>query len=371
MLKTGFDFFCLSFLLKNLNKKSSLTENVLLYLVKGKTSLGLLSILLLAQQTTSYADMNYNHPFRNNKSKEAEDLGFGFRITGERERLLNKDGKFNVRRQGLKTWTPYQDLVEMSWGKFFLVVLAYFVGTNGLFSLALWACGLKCLSGTVAGTFWEEFAQGFFFSVQTFTSVGYGVISPKCLSSNLLASLIALFGLMSFALATGLFFSRFSKPKAQFLFSKKAIIAPYKDGLTSLQFRIANRRDNQIINLEAKVTMSWVERERGDTARRRFARLPLELDKVVMLPLNWTIVHPIDENSPLYGKTARDLEKMNLEIIVLIEGFDESFSQNVHANSSYSDEEVIFKVRFKPMYFPGENGKTILDLNAIDETTPA
>jgi inward rectifier potassium channel len=315
--------------------------------------------------------MKYKNPFRNNRSKEAEDLGFGSRITGERERLLNKDGSFNVKRQGRRNWTPYQDLVEMPWWKFFLVVLAYFVGTNSFFSLALCFLGMECLNGTVQGPFWEEFAQGFFFSVQTFTSVGYGVISPKCLSVNILSSFIALFGLMSFALATGLFFSRFSKPRAQLLFSKVAIITSYRDGLSSLQFRIANRRDNPIINLEAKVTMSWVEREFGGTARRRYARLPLELDKVVMLPLNWTIVHPIDENSPLYGKTALDLKKMNLEIIALIEGFDETFSQNVHANSSYCDDEVVFKVRFKPMYFPGEGGKTLLDLNAIDDTVPA
>ncbi|MCB0517753.1 MAG: transporter [Lewinellaceae bacterium] len=315
--------------------------------------------------------MTYKNPFRNNKTREAEDLGFGNRITGERARLLNKDGKFNVRKEGRKSWAPYQDLVEMTWGRFFLVVVAYFVGTNGLFSLVLMPYGMECMNGAKSGPFWEEFAQGFFFSVQTFTSVGYGAISPACLSTNLIASLIALTGLMSFALATGLFFSRFSKPKSQILFSKVAIIAPYKDGLTSFQFRIANRRDNQIINLEAKITMSWVEHNRDGSKTRRFARLPLELDKVVMLPLNWTIVHPIDEESPLYGKTGKDLEKMNIEVIVLIEGFDETFNQNVHANSSYTDEEVLCNVRFKPMYFPGDDGKTILRLDAIDETTEA
>lgn len=315
--------------------------------------------------------MNFNLPFRNNKPKEAADLGFGTRITGERDRLIDKNGNFNIRKKGRHAWALYQNLVEMSWGKFFGGIFVFFVSVNAFFGFLLQLAGIECLNGTKAGNFWSELAQTFFFSVQTFTTVGYGAISPACLSSNILASLIALTGLMAVALATGLFFSRFSKPKAQIIFSKNAIIAPYKDGMKSFQFRIANRRNNQLINLEAKVTMSWVESEWDKSKRRRFYRMPLELDKVVMLPLNWTIVHAIDENSPLYGKSARDLEKMNLEVIVLIEGFDESYSQTVFTNASYCDEDVIWDVKFKPMYYPGNDGKTVLDLDAIDEVQRA
>lgn len=310
--------------------------------------------------------MNFNLPFRNNKPKEADDLGFGTRITGDKDRLI-RNGKFNIEKIGQRTWTPYQDLVEMSWWKFFFIILLYFVILNAIFATVLTLIGMDCLNGVEPGSVSEDFGHAWFFSVQTFTTVGYGTVSPSCFSSNLVASLIALVGLMSFALATGLFFSRFAKPRAQIVFSKNAIISPFRDGLNSFQFRIANRRDNQIINVEAKVTMSWVEEKPDGTKTRRFARLPLELDKVVMLPLNWTIVHAIDENSPLYGKSAADLDKMNLEVIVLIEGFDESFSQTVYTQNSYCDEEVLWNVRFSPMYYPGENGQTILDLDTIDE----
>ncbi len=311
--------------------------------------------------------MNFNLPFRNNKPKEADDLGFGTRITDEGSRLLNKDGQYNIRKIGRKAWTPYQDMVEMPWGQFMLMVVTLFIGVNALFGLLLLLPGMDCLNGVVTGSFWSEFSQTFFFSVQTFTTVGYGAVSPACLTSDIIASAIALTGLMAFALATGLFFARFSKPKSQIIFSKNALITSYKDGMKGFMFRIANRRDNQVINLEAKVSMSWVEDDGFNKKRRRFARLPLEIEKVVMLPLNWTIVHPIDKDSPLFGKTAKDLERMNMEIIVLIEGFDETYSQTVHASGSYCDEELLWNVKFKPMYYPGKNLQTVLDLDTIDE----
>lgn len=313
--------------------------------------------------------INLRFQKKNEKLKEADDLGFGTRITGDRDRLIDKDGNFNVIKKGRHGWTLYQDLVEMRWGKFLLGILLFFMAVNILFALLLTAVGVECLNGMQDGGWLANFGQAWFFSVQTFTTVGYGTISPACISTNFIAALIAFTGLLSAALATGLLFARFSKPKSQLLFSKNAIIAPYRDGGMSFQFRIANRRLNRLINLEAKVTMSWVEVGPDGTRVRRFAKLPLEREKVVMLPLNWNIVHPIDAESPLFGKTPEDLQKMNLEVIVLIEAFDETFSQTIFANCSYCDEEFIWNVRFKPMYYPDPDGsdKTILDLEAIDE----
>lgn len=312
--------------------------------------------------------MAIRNSFRNNKVKEADDLGFGNRITGERDRLIAKDGNFNVVRIGLKNWTPYQDLVEMTWGRFFFVVVTFFVLVNLLFALVLTVIGFDCLTGVNKGTWLENFEQAWFFSVQTFTTVGYGSISPSCISTNFVAAFIALVGLMSAALATGLLFVRFSKPTSQLIFSKNAIITPYRDGL-SFQFRIANKRHSRLINLDVKLTMSWVETKEDGSKTRRFSRLKLERDTVVMLPLNWNIVHPIDEESPFWQRTPEDLKEMNVEVIVLIEAFDESFAQTIFANGSYCDEEFLYGVKFKPMYQPDPegSGKTILDLSLIDE----
>ncbi len=312
--------------------------------------------------------MAIRNPFRNQKIKETDDLGFGNRITGERDRLIAKDGGFNVERVGLKSRSPYQDLVEMSWSRFFKLVMFFFVGVNAVFALLLTLVGVDCLTGLTPGHWLENYAQAWFFSVQTFTTVGYGGMSPSCISTNFIAALIALVGLMSAALATGLLFARFSKPTSQLVFSKNAIIAPFKDG-TSFQFRIANKRNSRLINLSVTLTMSWVDTNPDGTMQRRFSRLNLEREKVVMLPLNWNIVHPIDEESPLFERTPEDVKEMNVEVIVLIEAFDETFSQTIFANGSYCDEEFIWDVKFKPMYFPDPagSGKTILDMSLIDK----
>ena len=166
-------------------------------------------------------------------------------------------------------------------------------------------------------------------------------------------------GLIAFALATGLFFARFSKPKAQILFSEKAIIAPYQGG-TGFEFRIANLRNNRLIDLKATVIMSWLEDVDGNM-KRKFTPLPLERDKVTLFPLNWTIVHPIDEKSPFYKKTETDVDEMKAEILVMLQGYDETYAQNVHVNRSYTFFEIEWNVSFDPMYhYDDEDSITIL-----------
>ena len=306
-------------------------------------------------------------PNREKKPKEAEDLGFGTKITGRHYRLLGKNGQYNVTTVGKKGWTLYQDLKEMSWPRFFGMVTLFFILVNALFAFLLLMPGIECLSGIEDKGIFLNFLEAWFFSVQTLTTVGYGSVSPICISSNIIASINALFGLLTFALVTGLFFARFSRPVAQFVFSKNIIIAPFAETGTGLMFRLANRRDNQIINAEAKIVMSWVERENKKEKVRRFAPLELQLDKVVMLPLNWTVVHPITKESPFYGLTRNDLIEREVEIIALIQAYDETYSNQVFANISYAAHEILCGYKFSMMYYPGEEGKTILDLDKMNE----
>jgi len=293
------------------------------------------------------------------RSTEDNDLGFGNKINTAGGRLINRDGTFNVERRGIFAWTPYQWLVEMPWTRFFLLLGLVYIGINAIFGLLFLACGAQAYSGLQEG---NTFLQLFFFSVQTFTTVGYGSISPISTGANLVATIDAFFGLISFALATGLLFARFSKPKAQVLFSKHALISPYNKGW-SFQFRIANLRNNNIINLEAKVTMTWLEDHEG-TKIRRFKNLELERSKVSLFPLNWTIVHPIDTKSPFCGKTQEDLEALDTEFLILISGYDDTFAQNIHDNGSYLAREIIWGGQFSNMYH-SENHKTILELDKI------
>ena len=295
------------------------------------------------------------------------DLGFGTKLTAADGRLINRDGSFNVERRGHTSWTPYQWLVEMSWPNFSILIFTFYCLSNAFFAFIYMIIGVEYLSGVEPGNWYENFLEAFFFSVQTFTTVGYGAVSPSGIAANIVAATGALVGLMAFALATGLFFARFSKPKAQILFSKHAIITPYR-GITGFEFRIANIRNNKLINLSAKVTMSWIE-EGSSSLQRRYAALPLEREKVFLFPLNWTIVHPIDQESPLFNKSLTEISKIKAEFIILIQGYDETFAQDVHTTSSYTFDEILMDVKYAPMYFP-ENGHTVLELDKIDATIP-
>ncbi|MFN7119290.1 MAG: ion channel [Saprospiraceae bacterium] len=310
----------------------------------------------------------YNRRFPNllRSRRVVEDFGLGNRIGTQGERLLNPNGSLNVVRTGLRAWSPYQSMLEMNWGVFFIFILLYYILINGLFGVIIVLLGVENVAGIRSGTFMQNFEQAFFFSIQTFTTVGYGGMMPQGMPAHIMAAIIALFGNISFALSTGLFFARFSKPKAQILFSKNALVTNHRNsGERCLQFRIVNIRNNKIINLKVKVIFSWLEECKG-RRERRFQLLLLERDEVTLFPLNWTIVHYIDDSSPLYQKSKAELVNEHAEILIQIEGYDETFAQNVHINSSYIAKDLLCDVQFKPMYY-ADSGKTILELNKIHD----
>jgi inward rectifier potassium channel len=302
------------------------------------------------------------------------DLGFGSVVSRQhRQRLLNADGSFNVVRSGLgllETVAPYQQMLGVSWTGFFGIVLALYLIINIAFAFMYLAAGPNALVGTRPAMFGGAFSQAFFFSIQTFATIGYGQIGPNGFFANGLVTIEALVGLMSQALATGLLFARFSRPTASILFSRCAIIAPYAGG-QSLQFRIANRRKNEIIQLEAQVLFSAMESDGRGGLVRRYILLPLERNKVTFFPLSWTIVHPIDQNSPLSGKTSDDLVRSEAEVLVLLSGIDETFAQTVLARSSYRAEEIVWNQRFRSI-FVQEQGKSLsVDISRLHEIEPA
>jgi inward rectifier potassium channel len=296
------------------------------------------------------------------------DLGFGAVVSGHRaRRLLNRDGSFNVVREGLgllATIAPYHLLLSIRWAGFIAVVTLLYLVLNLAFALLFLACGPDALAGPAAHMLGGRFSQAFFFSIQTFATIGYGQIGPNGLAANVLVTIEALVGLMYQALATGLLFARFSRPTAAIVFSRQAIIAPYA-GMTSLQFRIANqRRRNEIIELEAQVLYTSFEKNDRGQVVRRYRLLPLERNKVTFFPLAWTIVHPIDEGSPLAGKSREDLERDEAEILVLLTGVDETYEQTVHARTSYRADEIVWNARFRSVF----RGTSSSQLLAIDVT---
>ena len=294
------------------------------------------------------------------------DPGFGQKIHSAR-RNINHDGTFNVRRQGGNyRYDPYQWLINMSWTSFMGCVMAFFLSLNGLFALVYVLIGVEQLRGVTPSDLGTNFLNAFFFSVQTFTSVGYGVLSPASVPTNLVASLEALCGLLSFALAAGLLYGRFSRPVARILFSERAIISRRPNGTPSLQFRIANQRKNTLINMQAKLLATFTMAN----GLREYKTLHLERDGIYFLPLNWTIVHDITPDSPLYGLTSQDYTTRAVELLVLVQGYDDTFAQDVHARNSYCHDEIDWYRRFKPTVTIDEEGFPLLDLDELHSTEP-
>jgi inward rectifier potassium channel len=296
------------------------------------------------------------------------DLGFGSVVAQQSgKRLLNRDGSFNVRREGLNPITSlslYHSLLTMTWPRFMGLIVLLYLLLNGTFAAAYLACGPGALAGATAVTPAARFLEAFFFSVQTFATIGYGAMSPKSLPAHVIVTLESLIGLLGFALATGILFARFSRPTAKILFSDVAIIAPYR-GITAFELRLANARSSELVQVEAKVTFSRLKPGGGG---RDFIPLTLERDRVLFFPLAWTVVHPIDETSPLYGMSPGDLIAAGGEFLVFLTAFDETFSQTVHTRSSYLAEDVLWGASFASVFKPQrDDGVVSIDIGHLND----
>jgi inward rectifier potassium channel len=302
--------------------------------------------------------------------KDLQDLGFGAVVAREsRQRLLNRDGSFNVQRRGLSIATSvnlYHTFMTMSWSKFLgLILLLYFV-SNIVFGLLYSLLGSSAVVDTSGDPTMSLFIRGFFFSVQTFATIGYGTIHPVGLLPNFLVTVESYYSLLVNALITGAVFARFARPTAKVVYSDVAVVAPYRDK-TGLMFRLVNGRNNQLIEIGAKVLFARFIDENGRVVRR-FDFLRLERDSVTFFPLTWTVVHPIDEKSPMYGLTQQDLVDNDAEVLILLTAVDETFAQTVHSRSSYKPEEIKFGYKFANVYKPaGENEPIAIDVRRLSK----
>ncbi len=306
--------------------------------------------------------------FRQRVTEDPVDPGFGAKVSNASQRLLNRDGTFNARRSGLsigQTWSPYHDLLSISWRRFVFSFFLLFMALNLVFALAYALCGPAALSGPNANTFGSLLLECFFLSVQTLATVGYGHLAPASTAANIIATIEMFFGLLMVAIVAGLVFARFSRPQAKIVFSDHAVIAPYHDG-KAMMFRFANMRKNQLVELEVKVLFSRIVYEQESPVRRYF-QLALERSRVAIIPLHLTVVHEINEQSPLRGMTSQDLAETSAELIVLVTAMDETFSQTVHARTSYTYEEIEFDARFATVLSLADDGIVEVDLRRFHE----
>ncbi|MEO1484340.1 MAG: ion channel [Bacteroidota bacterium] len=299
------------------------------------------------------------------RSKKFNDFGLGTKNDTGGYRALNKDGSFNVKKINIPFFERlnfFHSLITMSWPRFFVFILLAYFGVNILFASIYKVIGVENLTGIVADSAFDQFMEGFFFSAQTITTLGYGRVAPMGYPANIVAAVESMLGLLGFALATGLLYGRFSRPSAKIRYSENAVVAPYHD-INGFMFRVVNPQSNQLLELEVQVNLAM---QRKNSELRDFYALELEREKVAFMPYMWTIVHPISENSPLYGLTAADLVEKDAEFVIAMRAYDESSSQTVYSRSSYKAAEIEWGKKFVYVV-KRENNGIVIDVGRIDE----
>jgi inward rectifier potassium channel len=281
--------------------------------------------------------------------------------------MINKDGSINIIRHqaGHTTHDVYYFLVSTSWLNLMGVVLLGYILVNCFFAGLYWLAGQAEFNGLDPAM--PLFLNLFFFSVQTITTVGYGSIAPVGLAVNFIVSIEAMLGWVWFALVTSLLYSRFSRPSDVILFSKTALISPFRGG-TSLQFRFINKSSKVLVEMDVKMVL--ILREEGGQKGQHY-ELSLEPEQSWFFSLSWPVIHAIGHNSPLSGKTEEDLRRQQAEILVVAKGYDSLARQSIHARYSYHHKEIVWGAVFKPMYTVDENKNIVLELDQIHDTESA
>jgi inward rectifier potassium channel len=300
-------------------------------------------------------------------ARKSKDPGFGYKSKENAQSVINDDGSSNVQHINRKTSVNdlYTYFIDISWFQFFFLILCAYTLLNVIFGLLYVSIGIEQITKP-KGAFLEDFLNGFFFSAQTLTTVGYGGIAPKGIAANFIAAFEAMVGLLSFSFITGMLYGRFSKPKANIRFSKNFIIRNFK-GQNAMMFRLMNSRKTVMIEPEITVTLSVTEEDEKKEFKRNFYQLKLERSKIMYLPTIWTIVHQIDENSPLFKYSKEEIKNLDGHLYILINYHEESFSQKVYQINSYDFNDLILDVKYTSASNFDVQGYTILDHEKLSE----
>lgn len=289
--------------------------------------------------------------------------------TVTKARLLNKDGSFNIDRYNKKEFSTtsfYHLCLSVSWSRFLVSLALAYLGINLGFALVYFILGPESFAGIPNPNGLFFFIHCLFFSITTFATIGFGNVYPTAIIAEAVVACEAFIGLLCVALVTGLVFSRFARPSAKILFSKFAVIGPHQNG-QALMFRVVNKRRNELINMTAKAILTRVE-QTEDGLKRTYEDLPLERSNSMFFPLSWTLVHGIDSDSPLHGETEETLRAKYAEILILLSGTDELFSQQVFSASSYRFNEIRWGARFVSISEEMLDGSIRTDLSKFNET---
>jgi inward rectifier potassium channel len=281
-------------------------------------------------------------------------------------RFINKDGTYNLHKKGWPFWDRFSifyAMITLPLWQFIIIIVSFFFSINLVYTSIYYFIGPEQFTGFLTQTPGGIFKELYFFSTETFTTVGYGRVNPIGDAANLVAAIEAMTGFLSFALATGLIYGRFARPRAHLAYSDHAVIAPYRDK-TALMFRfVCYKQNHALTDVTVQVTLALLLKENGAT-KYRYYNLPLERAKIESMPMNWTVVHPIDDESPLAGLTQDDLAATDMELYVMVRGFNDVYGNTVLQRTSYTYHEIQFNRKFIHMYHETENG-TVLELHKL------
>lgn len=298
---------------------------------------------------------------------QIKDPGIGTKVDKHTRRIINSDGTYNVNRKGGRSVfrDTFRYLVEISWAKFFLILFSSYILLNFIFTLIYLLCGFENIAG-IDPREGPVFFQAFFFSIQTFTTVGYGVLAPLGVATQTVAAIEAFVGFLSFSLMTGLLYGRFSRPQSKMIFANHMVYSKYEDGY-SFKFKLTNERDVVLQDVEAKVITMFNRTDEQGNVSRAYYQLPLTLPHVEIMALTWTLVHKIDKDSPFWGKSKEEIMKLHPEFLVLINAYDEVYSDRVRARKSYVVDDIIWNKNFATIFHTRKDGVVEMDVREIDK----
>src|SRR5271168_3121649 len=258
----------------------------------------------------------------------------------------------------------FHHFMTVSWPRLFATLAAFFIGFDLLFGFLYYL-----VPGSVANLNPPGFAGAFFFSVETLATVGYGEMHPHNLYGHTVAMIEIFVGLMSLALITGLMFARFSRPRARFLFTRNAVVQPIA-GKQTLLFRAANERQNVVQDASARLRMLRNEVTEEGFRIRRIVDLPLLRSQHPMFVLGWTIMHVIDDTSPLNSESAESLEQSKVTFVLSLSGTDENTGQVLMARAEYSSADIRWNSTFRDILEEDEDGTLHLDYSKFHDVIP-
>ena len=284
-------------------------------------------------------------------------------------RLLRRDGELNIQKDSLNSFRVFNTLVTMTWQRLFFYAFLAHILFNLFFSSLYWITGASTCLGGLDGTKTNTFLDIFFFSTQTFTTVGYGHIHPICTITNWIASIESFVGWLFFSVVTGLFYTKFTQPRVEVALSKSAVFDNFMDGF-AFKFMLANEYENKLVDVEVTLDLIKLEVVEG-RYKKRFYNLPLMRTKIPFLSVPWTVVHVIDMNSPLWGLTRDNFLASSIEFFVQVKVFDEAHRQMLFKEFSYfGAEEVLWGYKFVNIQRYTETGSLKIGMGRFGKTMP-